>query len=76
MKRVIVKNKKLTPTILQLLMDKFPDGYGIRDVVRFSNAKGKYIEALEVQTPDIMYLVIADAALERSIIQFLEGDKL
>ncbi|PCI01454.1 MAG: hypothetical protein COB81_07165, partial [Flavobacteriaceae bacterium] len=69
-----VKNKKLTPTILQLLIDKFPDGYGIRDVVRFSNAKGKYIEALEVQTEDIMYLVIVDKALERSIIQFLEED--
>ncbi|MBL4745038.1 MAG: hypothetical protein JKY08_01590 [Flavobacteriaceae bacterium] len=72
MKRVIVKNKKLTPTILQLLIDKFPDGYGIRDVVRFANAKGKYIEALEVQTEDIMYLVITDNALERSITQFLE----
>lgn len=74
MKRVIVKNKKLTSKILQLLIDKFPDGYGIRDIVRFSNAKGKYIEALEVQTDDIMYLVIADNALERSITQFLEGE--
>ncbi len=72
MKRVIVKNKNLTPTILQLLIDKFPDGYGIRDIVRFSNAKGKYIEALEVQTDEIMYLVIADNALEGSISQFLE----
>ncbi|PCH77273.1 MAG: hypothetical protein COB98_03830 [Flavobacteriaceae bacterium] len=74
MKRVIVKNKKLTPTILKLLIDKFPDGYGIRDIVRFSNAKGKYIEALEVQTEDIMYLVIADNALERTILQFLEDE--
>jgi len=74
MKKVIVKNKNLTPTILQLLIDKFPDGYGIRDIVRFSNAKGKYIEALEVQTEEIMYLVIADNALEKSISQFLEDD--
>jgi len=72
MKKVIVKNKNLTPTILQLLIDKFPDGYGIRDIVRFSNAKGKYIEALEVQTEEIMYLVIADNDLERSISQFLQ----
>ena len=74
MKKVIVKNKNLTPTILQLLIDKFPDGYGIRDIVRFSNAKGKYVEALEVQTEEIMYLVIADNALERSISQFLEDN--
>jgi len=72
MKKVIVKNKNLTPTILQLLIDKFPDGYGIRDIVRFSNAKGKYIEALEVQTEEVMYLVIADNDLERSISQFLQ----
>jgi len=72
MKKVIVKNKNLTPTILQLLIDKFPDGYGIRDIVRFSNAKGKYIEALEVQTDEVMYLVIADNDLERSISQFLQ----
>ena len=57
MKRVIVDYKKLTPEILNLLVEKFPDGYGIRDVVKFTNHKGQYVEAVEVSTEDTMYLV-------------------
>lgn len=57
MRRVIVDYKKLTPEILNLLVEKFPDGYGIRDVVKFTNHKGQYVEAVEVSTDDTMYLV-------------------
>lgn len=57
MKRIIVDYKKLTPEILNLLVEKFPDGYGIRDVVKFTNHKGQYIEAVEVSSPDTLYLV-------------------
>jgi len=57
LKRIIVDYKKLTPEILNLLVEKFPDGYGIRDIVKFTNHKGQYIEAVEVSTEDTMYLV-------------------
>ena len=57
MKRIIVDYKKLTPEILNLLVEKFPDGYGIRDIVRFTNPKGHYVEAVEVRTDDTIYLV-------------------
>jgi hypothetical protein len=57
LKRVIVDYKKLTPEILNLLVEKFPDGYGIRDIVKFTNHKGQYIEAVEVSTDDTIYLV-------------------
>lgn len=57
MKRIIVDYKKLTPEILNMLVEKFPDGYGIRDIVKFTNHKGKYIEAVEVSTDETMYLV-------------------
>ncbi|MBT8316927.1 MAG: hypothetical protein HKP59_04830 [Lutibacter sp.] len=57
MKRIIVDYKKLTTEILNLLVEKFPDGYGIRDIVKFTNHKGKYVEAVEVSTDDTMYLV-------------------
>ena len=57
MKRIIVDYKKLTPEILNLLVEKFPDGYGIRDVIKFTNHKGQYIEAVEVSTEDTKYLV-------------------
>ncbi len=57
MKRIIVDYKKLTPEILHLLVEKYPDGYGLKDIVRFTNAKGKYVEALEVRLDDAIYLV-------------------
>ena len=57
MKRIIVDYKKLTTEILNLLVEKFPYGYGIRDIIKFTNHKGKYIEAVEVSTSDTIYLV-------------------
>lgn len=57
MKRIIVDYKKLTTEILNLLVEKFPEGYGIRDIIKFTNHKGQYIEAVEVATEDTMYLV-------------------
>jgi hypothetical protein len=57
LKRIIVDYKKVTPEILNLLVDKFPDGYGIRDIITFTNPKRKYVEAIEVSTEDTMYLV-------------------
>ena len=57
MKNVIVDYKKLTPEILNLLVEKFPDGYGIRDIVKFTDHKGHYIEAVEVSTFDTKYMV-------------------
>jgi hypothetical protein len=57
MKRIIVDYKKLTQEILNLLVEKFPDGYGIRDIIKFTNHKGHFIEAVEVSTKDTMYLV-------------------
>jgi len=57
LKRVIVDYKKLTPEILDLLVAKFPDGYGIRDIIHFTNKKGKYIDAVEVKTEDTVFLV-------------------
>ena len=57
MKRIIVDYKKLTPEILKLLVEKFPDGYGIRDIVHFTNHKKKYVDAVEVKTDDTIYLV-------------------
>lgn len=57
LKRIIVDYKRLTPEMLNLLVKKFPDGYGIRDIVHFTNHKGKYIDAVEVKAKDTIYLV-------------------
>lgn len=70
LKRVIVDYKKLTPEVLKLLVDKYPDGYGDNDVISFRNHKGELIEAVEVSTQDTKYLVKISSKLERSMANF------
>ncbi|WP_175418930.1 DNA primase [Aureibaculum algae] len=67
MKRVIVDFKKLTEDILNMLVEKFPDGYGDSDIVVFKNAAGETIEAVEVKTEDTIYLVKVSVRLEESM---------
>ena len=65
MKRLIVDHTRLTPEITVLLLEKFSDGYGIKDVVKFTAPNGKYIEALEVSNETYIYLVkISDELFE------------
>ncbi|MHA7058217.1 hypothetical protein ACWGOQ_0013425 [Aquimarina sp. M1] len=57
MKRVIVDYKKLNKDILNLLVDKFPDGYSDNDIISFKNHHHDTIEAVEVRTDNTIYLV-------------------
>jgi hypothetical protein len=57
MNRVIVDYAKLTNEILNLLVERFPDGYDDSDIIRFRNAKNELIEAVEVRTEETIYLV-------------------
>ena len=57
MRRVIVDYKKLNKDILNLLVEKFPDGYADRDIISFRNQYNEAIEAVEVKTDDTVYLV-------------------
>ena len=75
MKRIIVDYKKLTTEILNLLVEKFPDGYGIRDIIKFTNQNGKYVEAVEVSTNDTIYLVKISDELVDSMESHDEDDE-
>lgn len=64
LKRVIVDFKKLTPEILAMLVDKYPDGYDDDDIVSFRNQHNELIEAVEIITEDTKYLVKVSTKLE------------
>lgn len=64
LKRVIVDFKKLTPEILAMLVDKYPDGYDDDDIVSFKNQHNELIEAVEIITEDTKYLVKVSTKLE------------
>ncbi|RFN58309.1 hypothetical protein [Marixanthomonas ophiurae] len=74
MKRVIVDFKKLTPEILSLLVEKYPDGYDDDHVIRFKNAKNETVDAVEVRTEDSIYLVKVSSRLEDTMAKFEEDD--
>lgn len=74
MKRIIVDYRKLTPEILSLLVEKYPDGYDDDHVITFKNAKNETVEAVEVKTEDTIYLVKVSSRLEISMANFDEDN--
>lgn len=76
MKRVIVDYAKLTNEILNLLVEKFPDGYDDSNIVRFRNAKNELIEAVEVRTDDTIYLVKVSTKLADRIENYDEDEEM
>jgi hypothetical protein len=76
MRRVIVDYAKLTGDILNLLVEKFPEGYDDSDIIRFRNAQNELVEAVEVKTEDTIYLVKVSTKLASRMEKFDEDDDL
>lgn len=74
MKRIIVDYKKLNNTIVALLVEKFPDGYGDDDIVQFKNAGNETVEAVEVRSEDTIYLVKVSTRLAYTMENFHDED--
>lgn len=74
LKRVIVDFKKLTPEILALLVEKYPEGYDDDQIISFRNAKNELIEAVEVTTEDTKYLVKVSTKLAVTMENYDEDD--
>ncbi len=74
MLRKIVDYKKLTEDILNLLVEKFPDGYDETDIISFRNAQNEIIEAVEVRTDDTIYLVKVGKRLVQAMEDFGDDD--
>jgi len=74
LKRVIVDFKKLTPEILALLVERYPDGYDDDQIVKFKNANNETVEAVEVTTTDTKYLVKVSTKLEVTMENYEEED--
>lgn len=75
MKRIIVDYKKLTPELLKLLTERFPDGYGDKDIITFDDHHNQTIEAVEVRTTDSIYLVKVSSKLHYTMTNF-DGDNI
>jgi len=76
MKRIIVDYSKLTNEILNLLVERFPDGYDDSNIIRFRNAQNELIEAVEVRTEDTIYLVKVSTKLASRLENFDDDEDL
>jgi len=74
MRRVIVEYAKLTTDILDMLIEKYPDGYDYNDVISFKNAKGETVKAIEVKTEDTIYLVKISDRLENAMEEYADDE--
>lgn len=74
LKHVIVDFKKLTPEILALLVERYPDGYGEKQIISFKNSNNEAIEAIEVTTEDTKYLVKVSTKLVKTMANYDEDD--
>lgn len=74
LKRVIVDFKKLTPEILALLVERYPDGYDDDHIISFKNLKNEIIEAVEVITGDTKYLVKVSSVLVDTMANYDKED--
>ena len=72
--RKIVDSQKLNEDILNLLVEKFPDGYDDDDIISFRNANNELIEAVEVRTDDTIYLVKIGVKLVKAMEEHEEED--
>jgi DNA-directed RNA polymerase subunit delta len=76
MRRIIVDYAKLTGDILNLLVEKFPEGYDDTDIIRFRNAQNELIEAVEVKTEDTIYLVKVSTKLASRMEKYDEEEDI
>ncbi|MGI9551111.1 MAG: hypothetical protein ACR2MT_07920 [Aurantibacter sp.] len=70
MLRKLVDYKKLDHELAALLIETYPDGYGDDDIITFKNASGEFVEAVELQTNDTLYLVKISKSLANFISTF------
>lgn len=73
MKRVLIDYKKLDHQVTNLLIETYPDGYGDEDIISFRNLNGEFIEAVELQTEDTLYLIKISKSLSHFIANFDEN---
>jgi hypothetical protein len=74
LKRVIVDYKKLDNHMLNLLVEKYPDGYDDDDIVTYRNASNEVVECIEVRTEDTAYLIKVSKRLVMAMEDFDVND--
>ncbi len=70
MLRKLVNYNKLSHKVAALLIETYPHGYGDSDIISFKNMHGETVEAVEIKTEQITYLVKISKSLSNFIANF------
>lgn len=60
--------------MLNLLVEKFPDGYDDDDIVTYRNASNEVVECVEVRTEDTAYLIKVSKRLVMAMEDYEESE--
>lgn len=73
MTRRLIDYRKLDAKLTALLIDTYPYGYGDEDIITFKNMHGDWVEAVQLQTEDTLYLIKISKSLSNFIANFDEN---
>jgi hypothetical protein len=70
--RLIIDYNNITPELLAILTDKYPEGFDPGVMITYTNAKGELVRAIPLETEDTKYLFKISVALQNKVDRYLD----
>lgn len=74
MKRIIKDYKNITPELLDILNDRYPEGIDEDDLISFTNHLNEKISAVEIRYDDDIYLIKVSKQLTAKMDEALDEE--
>jgi len=74
MKRIIKDYKNITPELLDILNDRYPEGIDEDDLISFTNHLNEKVMAVEIRYESDIYLIKVSKQLSAKMDEALEDD--
>lgn len=75
MKRIIKDYKNITPELLDILNDRYPEGIDEDDLIAFTNHLNEKVLAVEIRYEDDIYLIKVSKQLSAKMDEALDEDE-
>jgi DNA-directed RNA polymerase subunit delta len=74
MKRIIKDYKNITPELLDILNDRYPEGIDEDDLISFTNHLNEKVKAVEIRFEDDIYLIKVSKQLTAKMDEAMDDD--
>lgn len=75
MKRIIKDYKNITPELLDILNDRYPEGIDEDDLISFTNHLNEKVKAVEIRYEDDIYLIKVSKQLTAKMDEALDDEE-